>query len=123
MAWWRVQAGWTVEGEGRSYAPEFTRTRLGAERVKRRMERTLRHFPTLVVTVQRASGEERAAARAREAEAESAPLPPVHVKPNDATRTACGLPADEVDAWIAPDLFTQTAEDRRCPECVRVRGS
>ena len=83
------------------------------------MEQTLQHFPTLEVTISRASAAERAA----ETAPDEPDMNPVHLKlTSDAPTTACGLDEDEVTAWTTPDVFKLTDEGSRCPLCSRVRA-
>ena len=107
---WRVQATWTVDGEPKSYAPQFARTRLGAKRLKRQMETTLAHFQTLEVLIERVPAES------------LDDLPPVvlpavvHlIASPSATTTACGRSASDAGAVAVADVFTLSA--KQCSSC------
>jgi hypothetical protein len=117
MAGWRVQATWTVDGEERSYAPVFARTRSEAEREQRDMEQTLAHFPTLVVTIEPATDEERDEETSR-LEAAASITPHLKFRYDDRV-TACGLPAETIRAWSLPEIYEQISEDTRCPGCAQ----
>ncbi|MDA0185787.1 hypothetical protein OJ997_36120 [Solirubrobacter phytolaccae] len=108
---WRVQATWTVDGEPKSYAPQFARTRLGAERLKRQTERTLGHFPSLEVLVEKSDiepSDEPVASRLPDA---------VHLVASPlAETTACGVPRVEVDAVATKEIFALSTS--QCGECV-----
>ena len=115
-----MQATWTVEGEERSYAPVFTRTRRGAERQKAEIEETLWHFPTLDVKVEQVTAEARAQEEHdREAALlEEAKSTTPHMKLEyDDPVTACGLAEEDVKAWSLPEIYELTFEDGRCPGC------
>jgi hypothetical protein len=107
---WRVQATWTADGEQKSYAPQLARTRLGAERLKRQMEKTLGHFATLEVLVEKA-GDERAEEPALPRLPEAVHL----VAFPDATTTACGIPAVEVDAVAMAEVVALSG--KQCEAC------
>ncbi|HEV2774208.1 MAG TPA: hypothetical protein VGV90_01320 [Solirubrobacteraceae bacterium] len=107
---WRVQATWTVGGDKREYAPVFVRTKARAARTSREMEKTLAHFPTLVVTVEKVPA----------AQATRPPKPilgEVHSRLDGADTTACGRKIAEV-SWIASELFDSAAPNacRSCAE-------
>jgi hypothetical protein len=108
---WKVQATWEAEGERRSYAPQFARTRMGAERLRRQMEETLAHFPTLEVVVERVSAGDATAHATPQQE-----FQPVHlvVEPL-APMTACGLPTREVQTVAVAEVFALSG--RQCETC------
>lgn len=97
---WSVQATWTVGDEQKTYAPQFARTRIGARRLKRDMERTLAHFPTLQVIV------EKVPAQAAIESSRVAATEPVHLIHDPvAATTACGRPTSDVAAVAVRDVF------------------
>lgn len=107
---WRVQATWTVDGERKSYAPQFARTRLGAAQLKRQMEKTLAHFPTLEVIAEKA-----------DAQPASGDLPAVATEPVHlidavgAPATACGLQTSNVACVALRDIFEMSGA--QCSSC------
>jgi hypothetical protein len=108
---WRVQATWTVDGAQKSYAPQFARTRVGAARVKRQMEKTLGHFPTLEVVVETVPAEEAAIQPGS-----VGPPEPLHlIESQGATTTACGLHTAEVRAVAVADIFVMSGT--QCASC------
>ena len=121
MTRWRVQATWTVEGEQRSHAPRFADDPAGAATLRRELEDTLAHFPTLEIAV----AEVRDADAALEAAAtEPEPLSDDHVvhmiAAPEATTTACGLPTADVVAVLVAEMFELTGAP--CPACAATRA-
>jgi len=120
---WRVQATWTYDDEPKSYSPIFTRTRTGAARQRRNIERTLWHFPTLDVKVERVSLQ----AAKVEMDRRAAALldwvsEPVHlVSDMTAPTTACGRNVERVDNRSVPEVFAVSS--RRCPDCATAESS
>lgn len=111
---WRVQATWTVDGEEREYAPVFARTKFGAARLRRDMESTLAHFPTLVVTVDKVPATEEIHSEPKLARGGL-----VHLRRDGADRTACGIPVAHAN-WTAPEIF-EPAGPHACRECAASR--
>jgi hypothetical protein len=104
-----------VDGEQRSYAPQFARTRVGAERLRRGVEATLAHFPTLSVVVEKVSAV--AAAQEEDTPSPAARVHVVHLVAEPlSTITACGLPVADVAAVAVWEVFGLSSE--QCPECV-----
>jgi hypothetical protein len=110
---WRVQATWTVDGEERSYAPQFARTRLGANRLRRDLERTLSHFPTLTVLVESVSAEAAAEESARRTAAQPQILH--RIEAPSSTMTVCGLERAAVGAVAVEEVFRESSS--QCPDC------
>jgi hypothetical protein len=104
-----------VEGEQRSYAPQFARTRVGAERLRRDVEATLAHFPTLRVVIEKVSAE--AAAQEEDTPRPAARVDAVHLVAEPlSTMTVCGLPLADVAVGAVWDVFGLSS--KQCPECV-----
>ena len=120
---WRVQATWTYDGEPKSYSPIFTRTRTGAARQRRNIERTLWHFPTLDVKVERVSLQAAKVEMDRRAAALLDWVPePVHlVSDMTAQTTACGRNVERVDNRSVPEVFAVSS--RQCPDCATAESS
>jgi hypothetical protein len=109
---WRVQAHWTVDGEARSYRPVFASTREEAERLAEEVSGTLRHFPTLAVSVELVGQDD--------ADEECSPSPAVkppivHLLVDGSA--ACGTDLGVADAAVVEELWGETAVEGRCAIC------
>jgi hypothetical protein len=116
--WWRVQAFWFVGDEMRQAEPTHYRSLVEAEQAASEIEETLWHFPTLEVLIAPATLEEARDQQIRHAEErERAGRTVRHLLANDRQTTVCGLPQEQVSAWITTDAWQMGDPDRRCAQC------
>lgn len=114
---WSVQATWTVGDDQRSYEPVVVRTKWGARREAAAMRRTLSHFPTLDVVIQKADS-----AAIGQPAMESGPLEVHLAESPSATQTVCGTAVEGLPALCHdPELLRRVA--RPCSACLHATGS
>ena len=121
---WRLRPTWTADGEPKEFAPSFTRTRWGARRLERDLNKRFAHFNNFAVLVDRLPAE-LAGANQRELPSLDAPAWPktTHCAA-DEFQTLCGEPLAVVSGHCSPDWFISKRRKTTkswvdCDECTR----